>query len=79
MIFYTNYDSDAVSWPILIFIQKTGGQGAFCSVHVATSPDLNNSGGKYYFNCKSIPLNSVASDESTALKLWNLSEKYVGL
>jgi len=53
-----------IAAPIMITLQKTGAQGAYCSIHVATAPELEGRGGGYYFQCKQFPVNPVGHDEA---------------
>ncbi len=66
--------------PIMCTLQKTPEQGAFCSVHVATSPSLDGlRGGEHFFHCRPARVSEAAQSEAAAAQLWTLSEKYTGL
>ena len=65
--------------PFLMTLQKTPHEGAYCSIHVATAPELEGIGGKFYFHCKAISPAECAQDPEAADKLWRLSEKLTGL
>ena len=54
-------------------------QGAETSIYLATSPEVANTTGEYFRKCKPAPANPIAEDEATAAKLWEVSEKLVGL
>jgi retinol dehydrogenase 14 len=68
-----------IAAPIMITIQKTPAQGAYCSVHVATSPELEGLGGAYYVQSKKYPLREAATSAKNAERLWEESLKLVGL
>ena len=64
--------------PVMKTLQKTPGEGAFCSVHVATAPSLQGVGGRFFVHCDSVPLKaSVRADD--AAELWTCSERLTGL
>lgn len=71
--------ANAICCPTVVPLRKSAVEGAYTSIHLATSPDLDESGGKYYFHCQSIPMGKCALDLSAAEKLWKISEKLVGL
>lgn len=54
---------------------KTIPQGAATSVYVATSPDLEGIGGKYFSNCNFDTPSEHAANPVAAKKLWELSEE----
>ncbi len=54
-------------------------QGAYCSIHVATSPTLAGVGGKYFGNSEICKVSSAAQDREAAAKLWEISVKLTGL
>jgi len=56
---------------------KTPLEGAQTSLHCALAPDIK--GGAYYDNCKIAQPSPLASDPALAKKLWDISEKWVGL
>jgi methionine-rich copper-binding protein CopC len=41
--------------PVLVPLRKTSEEGAYTSVHVATSPDLEGVSGQYFFHCQAVP------------------------
>ena len=61
--------------PIMLTLQKTPPQGAYCTVHTATAPELEGHGGKYFANCLESSVGRGASSEADAARLWALSEK----
>eukprot|EP01101_Sappina_pedata_P006523 TRINITY_DN3255_c0_g1_i1.p1 TRINITY_DN3255_c0_g1~~TRINITY_DN3255_c0_g1_i1.p1 ORF type:complete len:460 (-),score=178.42 TRINITY_DN3255_c0_g1_i1:80-1459(-) len=58
---------------------KTIPQGAATTVYLATAPEFATSGGKYYVDCKEAETIREAKDLAVASKLWEVSEKLVGL
>ena len=71
--------ANACCLPTLVPLRKTAGEGAYSSIHLATSPDLEGIGGQYFFHCCPIPTGPCALDSMAADKLWKISEKLVGL
>jgi len=53
--------------------------GAATSVYVAMAPELEGVSGKYFVDCKQVPLTSSALDMDVAFKLWEKSEEMVAL
>jgi len=58
---------------------KTIPQGAATSVFVATAPELEGIGGKYFSDCQFFEPKDYATDPNTASQLWELSSKMVNL
>jgi len=54
------------------FIAKSPEQGAYTSLYVALSPELEKVTGKYWSDCKEKPTKE-SSDTDTANKLWQVS------
>ena len=69
---------DMIATPFMKLIQKTPGQGAYCSVYVATAKELEGVGGKYYFNCAEGILGPAAVTGTASERLWKESEQLVG-
>lgn len=69
--------------PIAAFLFKrtlvSVDEGAATSVYLATSPDIANVSGEYFVKKKIAPVSPRADDMSVADKLWDVSEKLVGL
>lgn len=66
--------------PIMKTLQKTPEEGAYCTIHVATSPEVDKErGGDMYFHCSVFPTSKASENIEDAKKLWDLSEKLVGL
>lgn len=60
---------------------KSPQQGSFCTLHVATDPDLATSGavsGCHFVRCMPAPLSEAGRDREIALRLWYLSEQVTG-
>lgn len=59
---------------------KTIHQGTQTTIYCAVSEELEGVSGRYYADCKETPLATRASkDRNMAEKLWDVSEKMVGL
>lgn len=69
---------DYLASPLLGLLRKTPAEGAYTSIYVATSSELDGVGGKYFYHCESISPGICARDEIAADKLWKLSEKLTG-
>jgi retinol dehydrogenase 12 len=54
-------------------------QGAQTIVYLATSPQVQGASGGYYVDCKSAPISPAAQNDDTAERLWQVSEKLVGI
>lgn len=54
-------------------------QGAQCSLHVATAPELDGVTGLYFEKSKAKEASKDALDEAQQERLWTLSEKLLGL
>jgi NAD(P)-dependent dehydrogenase (short-subunit alcohol dehydrogenase family) len=66
------------NYPKLLFklmslFLKTPEQGAACSLHVATAPELNGVSGEYFEKSRSIPAAAAAMDEAAQERLWTLT------
>mmetsp|Transcript_17396 Transcript_17396/g.38474 ORF Transcript_17396/g.38474 Transcript_17396/m.38474 type:complete len:423 (+) Transcript_17396:138-1406(+) len=72
-------------YPNIIFgfavatLQKTSEAGAWTSVWCATSAELGTESGNYYANSRQEKVDDVANDDVAASRLWELSEKLVGV
>ncbi|XP_020377469.1 retinol dehydrogenase 14 [Rhincodon typus] len=64
-----------VSWAFF----KTPEQGAQTTLYLATSPEVEGVSGKYFGDCKQEDLLPKATDDAVAKKLWDVSERMVGL
>ena len=56
---------------------KTPEQGARCSLHVATAPELATVSGEYFENSRSRPAATASRDEAAQERLWTLTEQLV--
>lgn len=54
-------------------------EGAATSVYLATSPEVANVSGEYFYTKKIAHASSLASDEDAAGKLWDIAAKLTGL
>jgi len=54
-------------------------QGAATTVYVATAPELEGVGGKYFADCNLANPSNISQSAEVALKLWTKSEKFVGI
>jgi len=54
---------------------KTPEQGAATSIYLAGSDVVTNITGKYFVDCKQVPLKPVGENMQEALRLWALSEE----
>uniref|UniRef100_W5NM28 WW domain containing oxidoreductase n=1 Tax=Lepisosteus oculatus TaxID=7918 RepID=W5NM28_LEPOC len=52
-------------------------QGAATTVYCATAPELESLGGMYFNNCFRCLPSQEAQSESTAVSLWELSERLI--
>uniref|UniRef100_V9L1T7 Cytosolic 5'-nucleotidase 1B n=1 Tax=Callorhinchus milii TaxID=7868 RepID=V9L1T7_CALMI len=64
-----------VSWAFF----KTPLQGAETPLYLATAPEVEQVSGKYFGDCKEEELLPKAKDDAVAKKLWEVSERMVGL
>jgi len=61
--------------PIMISPKK----GAMTSIYLATSDEVSNITGEYFTKEKLVNSSAASCDMDAARRLWNLSEKYVGM
>jgi NAD(P)-dependent dehydrogenase (short-subunit alcohol dehydrogenase family) len=54
-------------------------EGAQTQIYLATSPEVSNVTGKYFYKKKAIEPNPLARDDAIAERLWTVSEQLVGL
>ena len=64
-------------YPILWFLLRRPKQGAETIVYCATSPDLSQTPGYYFRDCKELKLEANANNHEQMEKLWNMSEELV--
>jgi retinol dehydrogenase-14 len=65
--------------PFVRPFMKDPAQGAATSIHVASSPDLEQVTGRYFVNSKPRKSSERSYDEATAERLWQVSADLVGL
>lgn len=68
--------------PIRLFRRwmRTPEQGAATSIHLAASPDVAAVTGRYFQDERPVPLTTpIATDDEAARRLWEISERAVGL
>jgi retinol dehydrogenase-14 len=65
--------------PIARPFLKTPTQGAATSIHLASSPDLEQVTGRYFANSKPRKSSKRSYDKATAARLWQVSTALVGL
>ncbi|PKU69880.1 Short-chain dehydrogenase TIC 32, chloroplastic [Dendrobium catenatum] len=58
-------------WTFLVVL--CGQQGAATSCYVALHPQVKGVSGKYFEDCNSAKLNTIATDREMAKKLWDFS------
>ncbi len=73
------YYGQLIATPILMFMQKTPLQGAFCSIYAATSSELEGKSGLYLQESLPSTIGIGASKTDDNKKLWGMSEKYTGI
>lgn len=57
------------------WIGKSPEKGAETSIYLATSPDVKETAGEYFKNCKPTRCNPIADDREIAKRLWEVSEE----
>ena len=70
---------NALAFPLLITLQKTPEQGAYCSVYAISDPALANTSGKYFVNSHASAPSKAAMNSEAKRRLWEISENLVGL
>jgi hypothetical protein len=60
------------------FSRKTD-QGAETSIYLCTSPEVENTSGEYFFDCKKEKISAAARSEDNATKLWSVSSQLTGI
>jgi NAD(P)-dependent dehydrogenase (short-subunit alcohol dehydrogenase family) len=68
--------------PLFRLIQRFGAltpeKGAETTVYLAVSPEVEGVTGKYFANCKPAASSALSNDETTARRLWEVSEQLTG-
>jgi NAD(P)-dependent dehydrogenase (short-subunit alcohol dehydrogenase family) len=70
---------DWLASPMMKWLQKTGPEGAYCTVFAATAKEMAGIGGKYLFHCQLESFSQAAQDEKKNRKLWELSSALTDL
>lgn len=71
-------DSPKVVMKIVQLFMLTPEQGAACSLHVATTPELAGVTGEYFEKSRIKPAATAALDEAAQERLWKLTEALAG-
>jgi len=58
---------------------KTPVEGAQTTLYCAVAPELANTSGQYFADCKKAPISKVAQNDVFAQQLWDASERATGL
>lgn len=66
-------------WPIARLVLLSSEQGSRTTVYLASSPEVKDMSGLYFSRCKPKRPRRFAEDDEAARRLWNVSEKLVGL
>ncbi|XP_013412744.1 retinol dehydrogenase 13 [Lingula anatina] len=66
-------------FPVIWLLLKTPKQGAQTSIYCSVAEELDGISGKYYSDCAELEPSRRAQNEDDAKKLWEISEKLVGL
>ncbi|XP_062513015.1 retinol dehydrogenase 12-like [Corticium candelabrum] len=66
-------------YPFYWLTSKTTWEGAQTNIYCAVSEDLEGVSGRYYKDCAEAKLLPLARDDAVAKKLWDVSEKLIGL
>ncbi len=57
----------------------TSAKGALTSIYLATSPEVADTSGQYFYKCKPARFTRWAADEVACARLWDISADLVGL
>ncbi len=68
-----------ILFPVISYFLKSPKEGSQTTIHCAVEPTLNNESGKYYADCAESQPTKYAQDDVMAKKLWDLSERIVGI
>jgi retinol dehydrogenase-12 len=66
-------------WPVAKCFIKTPLQGTQTTIYCCLEESIQDHSGRYYSDCKETTAASAARSEEDAKRLWELSEKLVGL
>jgi NAD(P)-dependent dehydrogenase (short-subunit alcohol dehydrogenase family) len=73
---------NALAYPIMVCLQKTPEQGAYCSLYAATDEALGQDPalkGGYFANSRFVQPSEASENMEAARKLWEISEKLTGM
>jgi retinol dehydrogenase-12 len=68
-----------IIWPVIKCFIKTPLQGAQTTIYCCLEESIQDHSGRYYSDCKEKTAASAGRSEEDAKRLWELSEKLVGL
>lgn len=64
---------------VVPWIARSSEEGATTSIYLASSPEVNGVSGAYFVDSKPARAASAAYDQSTAIRLWDISEALSGV
>jgi retinol dehydrogenase-12 len=79
---YWMQEGNALAYPVMVALQKTPEQGAYCSLYTATDQNIvaeESMHGGYFANSQCVEAAPAALDAEAAKKLWEISEKLTGM
>ncbi|XP_013412742.1 retinol dehydrogenase 12 [Lingula anatina] len=79
---HTVFDSQIFKFlffPLIWLLWKNSWQGAQTSIYCAVAEELEGISGKYYSDCAEKKTSRLAQNDDDARKLWEISEKLVGM
>lgn len=65
--------------PIVKFFFKTSWEGAQTFIYLAVSPEVDDVSGKHFADCHKANVSNISQDRRLTQKLWDVSERLVGL
>ncbi len=65
--------------PIMVFLQKTPEEGAYCTLHVLLNNHSASAKGGYFVHGRLVPSSKASNDKQLAKKLWDVSEQLTGM
>lgn len=68
-----------LTWPFEMWMLKSSQEGAQTSVFCCVDESLDCISGKYFSDCRERPILAAALDEKLQERLWEMSEKFVGM
>ena len=58
---------------------RSSEKGAETSIYLCSSPEVSDTSGQYFYNCRVAKTTKWAQSEEDADKLWSLSEELTGV